>query len=104
MEATILTKIAYGEINLDEIMKAKVDDVNKTILLAAYYTLQWGSCLAVWRGRWAFRKMKASFLPDRERNIQAAVLPASEILFPKSILWQYHVKGKKTYKDLTVEN
>ena len=69
-----------------------------------FLTLQWGSCLAVWRGRWAFRKMKADFRQDREKNIRAAVLPASEILFPKSILWNYHVKGKKTYKDLTIES
>ena len=62
-----------------------------------FLTLQLGSCLAVWRGRWAFRKMKADFRSDRERNIQATVVPAGEILFPKSILWNYHVKGKKTY-------
>lgn len=69
-----------------------------------FLTLQWGSCLAVWRGRWAFRKMKADFRADREKNIQATMLPTSEILFPKSILWNYHVKGKKTYKDMTVES
>ncbi|MBO7069569.1 MAG: glycosyltransferase family 2 protein [Bacteroidaceae bacterium] len=67
-------------------------------------TLQVGSSLAVWRGRWAFRKMKADFRSDREKNMQAAVLPSSEVLFPKSILWQYHVKGKKTYSQLTNNN
>lgn len=65
-----------------------------------FLTIQWGSCLAVWRGRWAFRKMRADFLADRQRNIQASVSPSNEILFHKSILWQYHVKGKKTYSEL----
>lgn len=60
-------------------------------------TGQWGSFLAVWKGRRAFRKMRADFRVDREKNLQAAVVPASEILFPKSILWQYYIKGKKTY-------
>ena len=65
-----------------------------------FLTLQWGSCMAVWKGRWAFCRMKADFRHDREKNMQATVVPANEILFPKSILWQYHVKGKKTYDQL----
>ncbi|MBO4840705.1 MAG: glycosyltransferase family 2 protein [Bacteroidaceae bacterium] len=65
-----------------------------------FLTLQWGSCMAVWKGRWAFCRMKADFRPDREKNMQATVVPANEILFPKSILWQYHVKGKKTFDQL----
>ena len=69
-----------------------------------FCTLQLGSCLAVWRGRWAFRKMRAGFVEDRKRNMQAAVVHSSEFLFPKSLLYQYHVKGKKTYRELKVEN
>ncbi len=65
-----------------------------------FLTLQWGSCMAVWKGRWAFCRMKADFRSDREKNMQATVVPANEILFPKSILWQYHLKGKKTYDQL----
>ena len=67
-------------------------------------TLQLGSCLAVWRGRWAFRKMKADFLADREKNLRATVVSSNEFLFPKSILWQYHVKGKRTYNELKIDN
>ena len=63
-------------------------------------TIQLGSCLAVWRGRWAFRKMRADFRADREKNMQSAVVSSREILFPKSILWQYHVKGKKSFREL----
>ncbi|MBR4645129.1 MAG: glycosyltransferase family 2 protein [Bacteroidaceae bacterium] len=71
-------------------------------LASVYFllTLQWGSFLAVWKGRSAFCKMRSDFRADREKNLQATVVPASEILFPKSILWQYHIKGKKTYKEL----
>ena len=69
-----------------------------------FCTLQLGSCLAVWRGLWAFRKMRAGFVEDRKRNMQAAVVHSSEFLFPKSLLYQYHVKGKKTYRELKVEN
>ena len=67
-------------------------------------TLQFGSCLAVWRGRWAFRKMKVDFLADREKNLRATVVSSNEFLFPKSILWQYHVKGKRTYNELKIDN
>jgi hypothetical protein len=68
-------------------------------LASVYFLLtgQWGSFLAVWKGRRAFSKMKADFSADRNRNTLAAVVPAREILFQKSILWQYHVKGKKTF-------
>lgn len=67
-----------------------------------FLTLQWGSCIAVWSGRWAFRKMRAGFKEDRKRNMQATVVHSREFLFPKSLLWQYHVKGKKTYRELTI--
>lgn len=71
-------------------------------LASVYFLLtgQWGSFLAVWKGRRAFSKMKADFSADRNRNTLAAVVPAREILFQKSILWQYHVKGKKTFSSI----
>ena len=65
-----------------------------------FLTLQLGSCIAVWSGRWAFRKMRSDFKEDRKRNMQATVVHSREFLFPKSLLWQYHVKGKKTYNEL----
>ena len=65
-----------------------------------FLTAQFGSCLAVWRGRWAFRKIRAGFRLDREKNMQATVVHSREFLFQKSLLWQYHVKGKKTYNEL----
>jgi hypothetical protein len=75
-------------------------------LACVYFLLthQLGSCLAVWRGRWALRKMKADFLADREKNLRATVVSSNEFLFPKSILWQYHVKGKRTYNELKIDN
>jgi hypothetical protein len=69
-----------------------------------FLTLQFGSCLAVWRGRWAFRKMRAGFIEDRKRNMQATVVSSKEFLFPKSLLWQYHVKGKRTFRALNIEH
>lgn len=65
-------------------------------------TAQWGSFKAVWEGRRAFRQMKADFAEDRKNNLrQAIVTPVPEQL-PISILWQYYIKGKKTWKQLSI--
>ena len=71
--------------------------------LMFFMTFQWGSMLAVWKGRKAFFQMKGDFAADRKANLKATVVPVSEILYHKSILWQYYVKGKKTYSKLSVD-
>ena len=37
MEGILLTKLAYGELEIDEIKNAQIDDFKKNILLIAYY-------------------------------------------------------------------
>lgn len=63
-------------------------------------TGQWGSFCAVWRARREFRRIKSDFLADRERNLSATVLNPIPEMLQHSILWQYYVKGHKTFSQL----
>lgn len=75
----------------------------KRLVLDALASLQflakgeWGSFCAVWKARRDFRRMKLDFGKDREQNLRLTKVPLSGILTQKSILWQYYVKGRKTY-------
>ncbi len=64
-------------------------------------TGQWGSFCAVWKGRRAFHRMKHDFDADRQTNLSQAVCnPLASA--PRSILWQYYIKGRKTWKQLSI--
>lgn len=63
-------------------------------------TLQWGSFLAVWKARKAFRQMRPDFKKDREENLRQTKLSPVPEQSTFSLLWQYYVKGRKTYHDL----
>lgn len=63
-------------------------------------TLQWGSFLAVWKARKAFRQMRPNFRKDREENLRQTKLSPVPEQSTFSLLWQYYVKGRKTYHDL----
>ena len=63
-------------------------------------TLQWGSFLAVWKARKAFRQMRPDFRKDREENLRQTKLSPVPEQSTFSLLWQYYVKGRKTYHDL----
>ena len=63
-------------------------------------TGNWGSFLAVWRGRRDFFRMRPQFVADRERNLKAAVLSPVPEQTAVSILWQYYARGKKTFKEI----
>lgn len=64
-------------------------------------TGQWGSFLAVWQGRKAFRRMKGDFKADRQRNLAQSVCTPLEDA-PQSILYQYYVKGRKKWSQLSI--
>lgn len=61
----------------------------------------WGSFLAVWRARRDYRVMRGACEKDRERNLALSKVAPSRILVPKSVLWQYYVCGRKTYRRLS---
>lgn len=64
-------------------------------------TGHWGSFKAVWQGRRAFRRMKADFRKDREENLRLAVEnPLADA--PGSLLWQYYIKGRKRWTQLSI--
>ena len=63
-------------------------------------TLQWGSFWAVWKARKAFRQMRHDFRKDREENLRQTRLSPVPEQSTFSLLWQYYVKGRKTYHDL----
>jgi hypothetical protein len=63
-------------------------------------TMQWGSFLAVWKARRAFHDMKDGFCKDREENLRKTILSPVPEQSTFSLLWQYYIKGKKTYSKL----
>lgn len=61
---------------------------------------EWGSFRAVWAGRRAYRKMRPDFEADRARNLRLATVSPVPEQVAKCILWQYYVRGKKTWNQL----
>lgn len=71
-------------------------------LASLQYVLKgkWGSFLAVWKARKDFHAMRHIYNNVRRNNLALSKIAPSDILTPKSILWQYYVCGKKTYQRL----
>ncbi len=63
-------------------------------------TFQWGSFIAVWRARAEFRRIRADFQQDRDRNIALSVLSPVPEQSTFSLLYQYYVRGRKKYSQL----
>ena len=61
---------------------------------------QFRSFLAVWCARRDFRRMRPDFEKDRSENLRLATNPSVPEQSTFSLLWQYYVKGKKTWKQL----
>ncbi|MBQ8051808.1 MAG: glycosyltransferase family 2 protein [Bacteroidaceae bacterium] len=61
---------------------------------------QYRSALAVWRARRDFWRLRPQFRNDRKENLRRAILKSVPEQSRFSLLWQYHVKGKKTWKQL----
>lgn len=64
---------------------------------------QTSSFLAVWKGRYDFRRMKSQFKADRQANLQAAV-SHQPVQTPIFLLWHYYAKGQRTYDALHDNN
>ncbi|MBR1787942.1 MAG: glycosyltransferase family 2 protein [Bacteroidaceae bacterium] len=65
---------------------------------------QLGSFRAVWRARRDFRRMRPDFEADRQENLRLTLLSPVPEQSAFSLLWQYYVKGRKTFDELKVEN
>lgn len=61
----------------------------------------WGDFRAVLRGRKDFLRWRHQFDADRERIQRGR--KTDEVRTPCSILWQYYVRGRKTYSSLGVK-
>lgn len=61
---------------------------------------QWGSFRAVWRARRDFRRLRPQFRADRMENLRRTVLTPVPEQSHFSLLWQYYVRGRKTYNAL----
>lgn len=61
---------------------------------------QFRSFLAVWRARFDFWCLLPQFRKDREANLRMAKLKSVPEQSCFSLLWQYHVKGRKTFSAL----
>jgi len=58
------------------------------------------SALAVWKGRRDFYRLRPQFEPDRRENQRLATLSPVPEQSHFSLLWQYYVKGRKTFREL----
>lgn len=65
-------------------------------------TGQGRSFLAVWRARREFARIKSDYAKDREENLRLATLDPIPEQGTFSLLWQYYIKGKKTWKQLYI--
>ena len=63
-------------------------------------TGSWGDFKAVLRARCEYRRLRASYAVERERNLAATVVPAIKERASFSLLWQYYAKGKKHFSQL----
>ena len=61
---------------------------------------KWRNFLAVWQGRRDFSRMQHQFEKDRHVNLSHTVLNSIPERYAGSLLWQYYIKGKKTWKQL----
>lgn len=61
-------------------------------------TGQWRSFLAVWRARRDFAQIRPDFQADREYNISQAVVSPVPEQTRVSILWNYYLRGRKTFR------
>ncbi|MCD7721302.1 MAG: glycosyltransferase family 2 protein [Prevotellaceae bacterium] len=60
---------------------------------------EWRSSLAVPRAWWAFLRMRPSFAKDRRENLRRTVCDMIGDS-ADSILWQYYVRGRKTWAEI----
>ena len=98
--------------NLTMLYKCLPDEELKPVMrvrwfldyLAAWEMLllkrNWGDFRAVYRARRAFKRWRKDFDVDREVIQRSRVLPFVPERRPFSLLWQYYVKGRKTYSAL----
>ncbi|MCF0198482.1 MAG: glycosyltransferase family 2 protein, partial [Bacteroidaceae bacterium] len=65
-------------------------------------TGQGRSFVAVWRARREFARVRQQYEADRSRNLSLSVCDPLDQEPVGSLLWQYYVKGKKTWKQLCI--
>lgn len=61
---------------------------------------KWGNFRAVWQGRSDFYRMRPDFERDRHANLSQTIVDPIPEQYTGSLLWQYYIKGKKTWKQL----
>ena len=61
---------------------------------------EWGSFLAVWKGRAAFRKMRPEFEASRRANLAATTETSIPEMYPSSLLVAYYLRRQHTFSQL----
>lgn len=69
-----------------------------------FLTGNFRSAFAVWHGRIDFYRQRGQFREDRKENLRRAVLSPVPEQSRCSLLWQYYVKGRKTFSQLIIDN
>jgi hypothetical protein len=61
----------------------------------------WGDFEAVIRARRGYKRMRGEYMVVREQNLAATVVPEIKERSRFSLLWQYYLKGKKYFSQLS---
>ena len=59
----------------------------------------WECFKAIWKAHRDYHRFKELMSEDRKRNLDRTKVPLDGILTHKSLLWQYYVRGRKTYRE-----
>lgn len=61
---------------------------------------EWSCFCAIWQAWRAFVRLRPEFVSDRRQNLTLTLPSVGRTLAPYSILWQYYLKGHKTFREL----
>ena len=64
-------------------------------------TGHFGNALAIIKARIAYKRLKKEYAPVREENLSKTAVTSIPEIFPKSLIFNFYFKGKKTFTDLT---
>jgi len=62
-----------------------------------FLTGDWKNTFAVLKARWSFRKLKKIYIPVRQENIAKTTVTTIPEMLPRSLVFAYYLKGKRTF-------
>lgn len=63
-------------------------------------TGSFGNAKAVVKARSEFRGIRKQYKNIRKENLEKQIVQTIPVIYPRSLLWQYYIKGKKKFSEL----